>query len=317
MFKKIVVRAFCLAVSFSMVACGNQSFTKEQEKIFMEEYMAMATIPSEPDVLEKKMKGNLERLSKEEASNAIDGMLYAMYQKLPSLNKMTEGMKDVIAEQKKKNIDINNPKDINKIDNATLKTFANEVLDKHFVFIKDNGSYLVQPNMEYVLEKYELHMTDALKAMVTFSKEEYESPFYDDKNQKFDLDKVAKRIIILEDNLKKYAKTYYNESFLKSKEYYYQIYFGMNNELLVDSKKVALKETMEHYQKTIKEHPDSHLSKDISIFLEKLESTNNTMTDDIKVFLTELTRVQTIDVNKDNSSNTKEQAENNVKETIQ
>ncbi|MFF2532174.1 hypothetical protein ACFVS2_25025 [Brevibacillus sp. NPDC058079] len=315
--KKSMMTMLCIMVSISIIGCSEQRFTKNEEKAFMADYMALVTKPSEPDVLEKKMEGNLERLSKEEASNAVDGMLYAMYQKLPTLNKKADGMQDVISEQVEKKIDINKIEDVKKIEDPTLKAFVNEVLEDHFFFIRDNGRFAVQPNMSYMLEKYEPFMTDSLKAIVSFSKEEYENPFFNDKDQRFDLDKVASRILLLEDYLKKYATTYYNESFVKSKEYYYQIYFGLNNELLVDSKKVLLKETIDHYKKIVEEHPDSQLAKDLTAYLERLKDTNNTMTDDIQVFLTDLSNIQTIDVNNDSHSNTKEQISDIGKDVIQ
>jgi hypothetical protein len=317
MMKKVLLGAFCLAISFSLVGCGSQPFTKDQEKVFMEEYMTLATTPSEPDVLEKKMKGNLDRLSKEEASNAIDGMLYAMYQKLPALGKKADGMQESITKEKENNIDINNPESTKKINDQTLKAFVGEVLNDHYYFVEENGRYVVQPNMTYMLEKYEKYMTDSLKATVIFSREEFDVPFYNADTTKFDLDKVVNRIVLLEDNLKKYGDSYYKESFLKSKEYYYQIYFGMNNDLLVDSKKVFLPEVMDHYKKTEKEYPDTQLSKDLIRFLAKLKGTKNVLTDDLQVFLTEMTNVETIDVAEEVVSPTNKKSKQEVKEAIQ
>ncbi|ADO59618.1 hypothetical protein [Paenibacillus polymyxa] len=302
MLKRIWLGVFLISIFLSLVACAKEPFTKEEEKTFMNEYMDMATKPSEPQVLEAKMKPNLDRLSKEGSSNAIDGLLYAMYQKLPTLTSKAEGLHDVMAAAKAKKIDLNQTEDAKKIEDQTLKAFVGEVLKDHFYFVEENGRITVQPNMSYMLKNYEAYMTDSLKATIQFSEDEFEHPFYDADTQKFNLDIVAKRILLLEDNLKKYANTYYAETFKKSKEYYYQIYFGMNNEFLVDSKKFVLKEVIDHYQRTSKEYPQSQLSKDILAYLGKLKISHNQVTDDIQVFLTGIANVQTVDVVNDGST---------------
>src|SRR5690606_15266598 len=84
--------------------------------------------------------------------------------------------------------------------------------------------------------------------------------------------------------------SYYVDGMNNSKNYYYQVYFGTNNEFLIDENKVILAEVLEHYQKVVKENPDTQLAKDVQAFLDKLKETENKVTDDVYVFLLDLTK---------------------------
>lgn len=297
MLKKSLILMVGVALLLSLVGCKSNSttptpFSKDEQDSFLQSYMSLVTKPSEPYVLEEKMNGNIERLSKEEASNAVDGLLYAMYQKYTTINQKAEGLQDVMKKYTDQGIDLGKSENLKSIDDDTLKAFLGEVQKAHYFIAKDNEKFVAQPDMGYMLQKYEPYMSDALKAMVLFSKEEYESGFFNEKAQKFDLDKITKRILMLEDDLTKYAGSYYEEPFKNSLTYYYQIYFGVNTDFLMDSKKFVLKEVLDQYEKTISANPNSQLAKDLKSYMEQLKKSNNEVTANVLAFLADLTKVE-------------------------
>lgn len=322
MLKKSLILIAGVVLLLSLVGCKSNTnsvspFSKDEQESFMQSYMGLVTKPSEPEVLEEKMKGNIERLSKDEASNVVDGLLYAMYQKYTTINQKADGLQDTMKKYTDQGIDLGKAENLKSINDETLKAFLGEVQKNHYFIVKDNDKYVAQPDMAYMLQKYEQYMSDALKAMVLFSKEEYESGFFDEKTQKFDLDKITKRILMLEDNLNKYAGSYYEEPFKNSKAYYYQIYFGVNNDFLMDSKKVVLKDVLDHYEKTIAANPNSQLAKDLKAYMEQLKKSNNEVTANVLAYLADLTKVEESVTNQSSGSiGTDQQVKDAIKDAL-
>ncbi|WCF11691.1 hypothetical protein NDS46_30555 (plasmid) [Paenibacillus thiaminolyticus] len=319
--EKIIRLSLWFLLIVLVSACSSSTFTKEEEKKYMENYYELASKPSEPSLLIEELDKNIARLSSEESSNAVDALLYSMYQKQKELNDKISGLQDVMSSYQDDGINFNVSQSYSRIKDSTLKAFLGEIQKEKFLVINDNGGFTVVPNMGEILQKYEMYMTDALKDMILFSKSEYDKPFFDFEKEKFDLDVVVERILMMEEGLKKHFDSSYVNAFKESKAYYYQIYFGVNNGYMIDSQKNLLEEVLEHYQKTLKDHPNTQLANDLNAYLEKLKQSKNKMTDDVIVFLTDLTTAEVIEVNSENdeniSSNSDEAKRNAIQEAIQ
>lgn len=297
-----------------LVGCGKKEMTEKEEKAFMDKYMDMVVKPSEPKTLEKQLDENIEYLSQKNASDAVDGLLYSMYQFLPEMNQKAQGLQSVLEKYEDKKVNFNEKKDWKKIKDDTLKAFLGEVEKRHLLVKKENGTFVVKPNMDYVLKKYEKYMKDDLKAMVLFSKEEYDEPFVDENTQTLKLDVVANRILKLEKYENKYKGSYYAKGFNNSKMYYYQVYFGMNNQFVVDSNQVVLPEVRKHYEKVIREHPNTQLAKDLKAYLAKLKGTNYKLTDDVYAFLSDM--IQPAYTSPNSANNNKDKSSSNENKPV-
>lgn len=300
------------ALSFSLIGCQKQDphFTEKEEVQFMKSYMEMATKPSEPTKVMEKLNANILKLSDKNASNAIDGLLFSMYQEMAEMNTQAEGLQKQFQASAKKGIDFNQLKQTDKIEDAVLKSFVQKAIKNNLKVIKQDDQYTLQPNMDVVMKQYGKHMESDLKAMVAFSQEEYQHPFFNQQLQDFDYDLVVKRILVLEKNMKKYSKSYYHDSFAKSKNYYYQVYFGMNSDFLTDTQKVVKPNVLQHYEKVIKEQPDTQLAKDLKAYTDKLKTTNHKVTDDVYAFLADLTQMTVPINNTTPSTQTKQSVDN-------
>lgn len=321
--KQKVLMAIALSTVIAVTGCTKgeeksnaKPFTKEQEAEYVKKFSKLVLKPSEPSVILKEMDKNIARLSKQEASNMVDGLLYVMHQQNPKMNTKIQGLQEELRELEKKNIDYNNPENIDKVEDETLKAFLKEVYSKKFVIDKIGEDFVAHPDIQFVIDKYGKYMNDDLRAVAEFSLEENKKPFFNKETNSFDMNIVVQRILKIEENMKKFPKSFYLPAMQNSKNYYYQVYFGTNNSFLVDKDKKVLPSVLEHYRDTVKKHPNSQLAKDIQKVLDKLKATDYKVTDDVYVFLLELTGTQTKDVKQDTSA-TEEKANEKVKEAIQ
>ncbi|PLS19550.1 hypothetical protein CVD28_03795 [Bacillus sp. M6-12] len=321
--KMIMALALSSVAVVSVAGCSTadkkeevKKFTKEEETAFVKSFSEKVLKPESPAVILAEVEKNVDKLSKQEASNMVDGLLYVMHQRNPEMNAKIQGLQTPLAELDKEKIDFNNPKNLDKVKDETTKAFLKESQEKLFVVQKVGQDYLARPNVQYVLDTFGSYMNDDLKAMTAFSLEENEKPFFNKDANSFDMNIVVSRILKVEDNMKKFPESFYKEAMTNSKNYYYQVYFGTNNSFLVDENKKVLPAIVDHYNDTVKKHPDSQLAKDAKTVLEKLKATDNKVTDDLYVFLLELTGTQTQDVQEDASA-TEEKATKKVNEAIQ
>lgn len=286
---------FVLALTACSGTGGGGKFSSNEEEKYLNEYYDLAMKPEDPKVVIEKLDKNIARLSQEGASNAIDALIYNVYEKAPTLSEKMNGLQETMTKQAESGIDFNNPESYNKVNDPTLKAFLTEVKDQNMTVIKDVQGFTVVPDMGGLLTKYDSYMSEPLKQIVLFSKSEYEKQFFDINAQKFDLDVVVERILMMENAMKKYPDSHYLSAFAESKSYYYEIYFGNNSDYLIDSKKTVLPEVLEHYKKTVESHKGTQLATDVQSYLDKLKTTNNVVTDDVIVFVDGLTENKVVD----------------------
>lgn len=295
-------------------------FSKQAEADYIKQYMDIALKPAEPQELIDNLKGNIDRLNKQDASNTVDALLFSMHQFAPDMDTKVKSLQTVFLKYEAKNINFNDVNDIDKIDDDMLKAFLVQMNKRHFLTEKFDGEYFVKPDIQFVLDKYEKYMTEDLKALTVFSIKESMEQFFDKKKNMFNLDLVVERIITVENNIKKFPNSYYQPSMKDSKNYYLQVYLGTNSEFLVDANKRVLPDVLAHYKATIAKYPDSQLAKDLKDFTAKLNKSDNIVTANIAVYLLDITGTKTTDTKQED---TKVNAETNsdvkdaVKEAIE
>lgn len=316
-----IIMALALTSVVAVAGCTKeeeeiQKFSKEEEMAYVKTFAEKVLKPETPSVILAEVETNVQKLSKQEASNMVDGLLYSLHQKSPEMNGKIQGLQQAIRELEEKKIDYNDPKQLNKVEDETLKAFLKEAQSMKYVIQNVSGDYLARPDIAFVLETYGKYMNEDLRAMTKFSLEENENPFFNKEANSFDMNKVVERIMKIEKNIKKFPESFYQAGMQNSKNYYYQIYFGTNNSFLVDDKKVVLPVILEHYKQTATEHGDSQLGKDAQTVLDKLAQSKNIVTDDVYVYLLELTGTQAENVTAEKEL-TEERATEKVNEALQ
>lgn len=305
-------------VLLALAGCSSDQLSDEEAESLLNEISLMALENGNIKEIEKKIDENIDKLKKEQASDAVNALLYAIHMKIPDFSSKMSGMQDAIYKYEDKGIDFNDPASFSQIEDATLKAFLQELHDNYFLVHEEAGVYLANPNVSYVLNKYRSYMNEDLLAWTEFVSNEYEESVFDEDKQQFKLDLLVKRIIELEDNIKRFSDSNFLSGFENAKNYYYQVYFGVNHEFFVDGDQKVLDEVIQHYKQTIEQYPDSQLSKDLKLYVEKLESEGNKMTDDIYAFLADLTKAETIASVEptQNDIQSKSQIDSSLKEAI-
>lgn len=289
MLKKIIAILILICVGLSLFACAPAKFTPEEENKFLEEFDVMIFEPAQPEDMMKKLDSAVGRLSENEASYAIDGLLYAIHQFIPEMEEKTATLSSELIKYHSDGIDLNSEKAIDEINDEMVKALLKELHKKKLVLEVFNSDIFVKADMNLILDKYAKYMNDDLKAVAQFSADENMNEFFSKEDGMFDLDTVANRILKIEENMNTFTDSIYIPSMIDSKVYYYQIYFGLNNEYVVDNKDNVKPAVINHYKETMDKYPDSVLAIDIAGYLEKLEETSGKLNDDAFVYLNELT----------------------------
>lgn len=314
-----------MAVSLASVAvvsgCTTDSngtnvkkFTEKEQKEYMKKFSDKVVNAKNVNEIIEELDKNIDKVSKNEASTMVDGLLFVMHKNYTDMNNKIYGLQAELAELDKKGIDYNKTSDILKVEDAMTKAFLQEAIAQKYNIQKIGSEYYVKPNIKWVLDKYGKYMNEDLKAITEFTLEETTKAFYNADTQSFDLDTVVSRILKIEENMKKFPDSFYLESMKNSKEYYYQIYFGVNNQFLVDNNKKVKDSVLKHYQKTVEKYPNTQIGKDTKAVLEKLKTTNNVVTDDLFVYLLDLTGTAVDEVQKEAKA-TEEKANKIVEES--
>jgi hypothetical protein len=287
----------------------SSTFSKSEESSYMTAYMSLVQKGGSPVEVEKKLNEGVSHLTVNIVSDAVDGLFYAIFQKLPELNTKAQGMQELLTKYVDQKIDFSKPEEVSKIDDPTLRAFIGEVNMNHGMIAVEDEHYVVNPNMQKLMAEYGKYMSKSMMAMATFYEKEYAMAIFNAKTQTFNLDEIVNRILILEEDSKAYPNTSYTDWFAASKSYYYKIYFAKDNKVLLDSENNLILDLRNHYQATIKDHPDSQLAKDLNGYIMKLKKTNYKMTDDITAYLVDLTKAPE---STQGNLTTNQQAQNNV-----
>ncbi|MDF2879622.1 MAG: hypothetical protein K0R54_179 [Clostridiaceae bacterium] len=302
----IILSIFIMCVGLLGCSSNTQAITQEDEEIFITEYRDLVLIPSEPAILVEKLDTMVSKISSNNATDAVDGLLYAIHQFLPEMNVKLKALSPGLKEYIEKDFDINNKENLEKITDTTLRGFVTQVLERHMLIEEYNGEYFLNVNYQFVLDKYKDFINEDLKALIEFSIKEDLSQFFDSEKNMFELDIVVERLIKIEENINSYPDSVYIPAMLDSKSYYYEVYFGTNNDFLVDNNNKVLDTVLNHYKATIEKYPDSELAKDIKEYIAILQDTNNSVTDDILNYLIDLTANPNDEVKNESAPTNKE-----------
>lgn len=296
MIRYIIVAIVAILIFVVYNLSSDTAFTPEEEEAYMKDYSDLVMLPSSPEVLIKEIDNNVHRMSKQGASDMIDGLIYSFYNAVPEMESKVEMLQLDFKEEDKEGMDFNNPNSVNKVKDETLKGFLKEMYKNHFFIEEHNGSYYIYPDIQYVLDTYGKYMTDDLRDASQFVIRLTRNELFDRATSMLNFDLIAEKIIEGERVVEKHPDSFYIPNVEYTKDMYYKMYFGIENDYIVDNNNKVLDEVIEQYKKTIDKYPESHLAKDLIEFINKLSETNNEITDDIEVWLYELIEREMIEI---------------------
>lgn len=298
----------------------NVSLSQTEQEVFVGTFIDKANQENaEPSELAKELNKNIAGLEQKNASDSVDALLYSIYQHGKTMNQLGLGFNEQFAKYESEGIDLNNKEDIEKIDNTVVKEFIEQAQNRFLVIEKENEKYTLVADFATILSLYEPYMADDLKAMVKFSKDEFEVKVYDEKNQKMNFDVVAERIVLMEELVEKHPNSYYTGWFKTAKDMYYQLYFGMNGNSITNKDQTLLPEVETHFNNMLEKHKGTEFAKNISLFFDEYKKNGNKVNDNVYVFLLDMTNKEHETVSEQATESTSEsnQVKDAIKEAIE
>lgn len=286
------VRAWIVAIatiSTLLAGCTDSSseeksnkMTLEQEETYINELLGQEKMSNmSPLKFEEKMKKKIDNISEAGAAEIVDGYIFTIYQNLSKYSSKVQGFNGELLALKEEGIDFSKSEERETIKEELLKTFVKEVYENQLVLTEVGGTFNVFPNLAYVIEQYGSYMTEDMKNYINLSNEEMNQSFFNTETGEIDLAIVSNRIARLGDMVEKYPDSPYQMSFTNSISYYYEVYFGTNNELLEDSDNILKESVWGQYKKDAETHKDSILGRDLAVVLPVLEEHKGQMNPDV------------------------------------
>lgn len=294
--KKLTLLALTGVVALTGCATTTEQaepFTDEEVVTYLDEYTTLINEEVEPSVFMEKMSEGIGRLPEDEASNLVDSFLYLLYTYPQEMNETLSGMQKALQEAMEDGVDINSKDALTAIEDETVQTFLKQVQERKMYIHSINNELVIQPDLAFLLDTYGDYMVDELKALTEFNLTEAKTSFFDASANQFDLDIVAERIAHLESLKESFDDEFYLKALESSANYYYQIYFGTNNDFLVDEDDVLLPPVKEHYVTSAEDYAGTTFGDRLNDVLALLEKTDDTVTEDVYVELLDITGANT------------------------
>lgn len=280
--KKKVAFLSVMAFSVLTVAGCQNELPKDQQDEIVKKYAKKVEKETNSKELKKELDQNVKKLNEKNATKMVDSFLFSIYGTIPEMNDKMLGLQTHLKEADTKEVDYADPSTFSLIKDDTVKGFVKD-LETHYLFLyKEDGEYIIKPKIDVIMETYGEYISEDLKALLTFTMKEYDQNFFDKKEKKINLSVVADRIQELETYTEKYKESNYVQAFAQSKYYYYQVFFGLNNDLMKDENNLVKKEVLEDYQKMYekmnKKEKETKFGKHLKETLNMFEKTNGSLT---------------------------------------
>lgn len=240
---------------------------KEQIMSQLESYDASSGNNSLSD-MENIIYKNIPAFDDSDKDKMVNLYIVQMTKSSSDLNKKLSllgyELEDVVKSTDKLNLtDTKTYKNISD-NNATIRGFLQETNAKGFTIVKDDNTqfYTIKVNEQKVLDKFGKYVSDDLKTYLQFlDMENTDKNFVDTKAKTIDIDEVSKRILAIEDGLKKDMDNNYEqvENWLNASDYYYSILLGINHKYFV-SNDYLKDDILEKYKDIISNNKDTQLA---------------------------------------------------------
>lgn len=276
-------------VSMLLVGCADSTsdsktkkMTAEQEETFINELLGQENMNSmNPSLFEEEMEKELGKMSDAGAAEVVDGYIFTIYKNLSTYSSKVQGFNVELLALKEAGTNFNKKADRDAIKNELLRTFVQEVYNNQLKLSETGGVYNVYPDLAHVIKEYGSYMTEDMKTYITLSNEEMNQSFFNAETGEIDLSIVSDRIVRLGEMISKYPDSPYQLSFANSISYYYEVYFGTNNELLEDSDNLLKASVWEQYKKDAETFKDTALGADLAVLLPVIEKNKGQMNPDV------------------------------------
>lgn len=269
---------------------------KDMEKL-KKEYITLL----ENDEISKAIKlldSNIKKLNKEEATEAVETLLYFLDVNLLEGNKnyfdlVVFGSKYRVKEE---NID----SFFKNIDDVNIRKLYEDLIDNNYMIKLDKDEEYIDElqlsvitiNNKKILNKYEKYIRKDLIDLLKL-KEQENMNLYSLVDGMVSLDKTFSNILKMEEYLEKYQESPYAQEVLNNLAYQYQAYFGYFDwSNIFDENDKIIEKAKKHFEKTIKEYPNTKVCEKTKTYLKTLESENYKKTKDVENLILDISEME-------------------------
>lgn len=315
-----IVVAGCSNTTTEDLVKENVTLTEQEQNEFMDSYFKNVTPDTamEPSEMAIELNKNVSGLSEENASQAIDALIYVIYQKRDQMDGVAKGLSTTLASYEEKGLDLNDPSIIDSIEDPIAKSFLEQMHERFLLIDKKGEEYTVVSNFDVLLNQYGSFMAEDLKAMVEFSKDEYENPYLDEKSQAFNYKLIAERIVLMEKLKTKHSTSYYASWFEQSKNFYAQLYFGMSGNDITNNDDTIKEDVLKAYTDALSVHEGTEFAQSLAKVLDMYKAEGSKFTDNLYVYLLDVTKTEheSMESAETNESEVGEKAKDTIKDAI-
>lgn len=266
-------------------------FTQEEEEAFVEQYAEKVLAFENSSILIEELERNIAKLSKGEAIQAVDGLMYVIFNDFSKIE-LSQDFMDATKVSLENGVNINDEEEISKIEDIEFSEAVITMRNRGYYFPTIDDKVSIQIDYKKINDKFGRYIGTDFSDLLNFSYDEVLKDYVNRETQKLNYNEVVNRILGTEILIDKHPESVYIQAFKSSNNFYNQLYLGaLDMNYVYDKDMKILDETLEHYNKTIKENPDSKLAEKLKQYISKLESNDNLKTEDIKVYLLDLTEV--------------------------
>lgn len=227
--------------------------------------------------IEKKLKTNFQKLSKEDTTNIMDVYLHATYT-LASQCMINDEMSNEIYGC----MDENNQFDFDKIENEETKEFCGIMAEQNIIPRFVNGNLFFDVDYEYFIEQYGSYMQEEYVEVLRLYNEEKLNDYYNSGEEKMYYDTVEKRLLAAYDLMQKYPESKVIQSLTEYYSFYKKVYLGAYaQDYIYDTGAILKEDILSHYMSFVDRIKDPELKTFLQELIKEYQISERTRTSEI------------------------------------
>lgn len=276
------------STSGSSVAIEKSKLTESEQKAFIESLVLLNEQGIRPTEFEVLLDNTLDKLSKENASLAVQELIKSVETSNSYFSSALQFMSSEISYS----VIVDNLTDVSSDLKNTTNEFADgyvkELQRQHSILNVSEAYFTVVVDYEYLLNEYSDYMEKDLKSYIDISAKQQTDPLFDETTSMYSFDRIVEDLENLEETESDWSEGEYAENFMGLEIELYQALFNSQQSTFFDITEATdttdtvytLKEDIKtKYTDYIQAHSDTEIGKNMKTYVEKLSSNGYVLDD--------------------------------------
>lgn len=276
---------------------NTNKLSEEEQEAFVNEITSLMDEGLRPTEIELEIEKKINQLNKEMATKVIREYVI-------SLDAMSNYYGDLIyvlgpeLEYTKEVDQIENiVEDTKKLSNLFAKGFLDEAKRQHLVITSLNGYYYIQPDTNYVLNKYGAYIVGDYKEFLNLAAKQITDPLFDNEKEMYSVKRLKQDLEAIELSRDRWSEGDYAEDYQGMEKMLYEALFGLNHTTFFDLEVKNDGEENEDYiykfkpevrksfESLILENNETKISKEMDTYLNVLEENDDILNTEVQKYL--------------------------------